>query len=228
MAKKTVKKTVSKKAETKARVKRPSIVAVDTAKRDKLTNKSERYEIEALVDAKGRNLWCVKLDGFYVTEFDSIADAKKAYPNARILGGQGCAEAVKGRPEPVVEEPKPVAKPKASKAEESPEDRLARLKAAARKAWETRKANGWKHPKAKSEMLQKIDAQLAESRAISKKAREEFKAREAVKAEKRKALAVVKRVEKREADKRKGQPIGRTPAVRLPQLEAILGQAFTK
>jgi hypothetical protein len=109
----------------------------------------------------------------------------------------------------------------AAKTDETPDERLARLKAAARKAWETRRANGWKHPKAKSEMLQKIDAQLAESRAISKKARETFKAIEEKKAEKRKALAVVKRVEKREADKRKGRQIGG-----IAQLKKMMGQAI--
>jgi hypothetical protein len=219
------KKAVSKKAETKARVKRPSIVAVDTAKRDKLTNKSDRYEIEAIVDAKGKHLWCVKLDGFYVCDCDGLAEAKKAYPNARILGGEGCAEAVAGRPAPAVEEPKQAAKPKAVKAEESPEDRMARLKAAARKAWETRKANGWTHPKAKvvTPFLAKIDAQLAESRAISKQAREEFKAREAVKADKRAAAARTKRVEKAEAEKRKRSD---TSGHGIRELKRIMGQAI--
>lgn len=210
------------------RVKRPSIVVKEIVEREGLRNTSYQYEIENVVDHKGKQSWFVKLQGFFVTEFDSIAAAKKVYPNARIVGGQGCAEAVEGRPEPVVEEPKPVEKPKAEKAQESPEDRLARLKAAARKAWETRKANGWKHPKAKpafspdtADLMKRADEQLAQSKANVKQARETFKAIEAKKAEKRKALAVVKRVEKREADKRKGQQIGG-----IKKLQQIMGEAI--
>jgi hypothetical protein len=208
------------------REKRPSIVAVDTAKREKLTPKSDRYQIEAVVDAKGRDYWIVKLDGFFVAEFDGIAAAKKAYPNASILGGQGCAEAVKGLPEAKAETPAPApaipTKVVTKQTGETPEERLARMKAAARKAWETRRAQGWKHPKAKSEMIKKIDAQLAESRAISKQARETFKAIDAKKAERKKAEAVIKRVEKREQAKRLGKPIGGG----IAQLKKIMGEAI--
>jgi hypothetical protein len=89
-------------------------------------------------------------------------------------------------------------------APESAEDRKARQKEAARKAWETRRANGWKHPKAKpaSEFIQKVDAQLAQSKANAKQARATLKAIDAKKAERKKAEAMLKRVEKREREKR--------------------------
>jgi hypothetical protein len=223
--------------------KRPSIVAKEIIEREGLKNTSHQFEVENVVDHKGRQFWIVKVQGFFVAEFDGIAAAKKAYPNARILGGQGCAEAVENFTADVCRVPadEPAPKPKrgaafgkaigdsiavhraekAAATAETPEERMARLKAAARKAWETRRAQGWKHPKAKSEMLQKIDAQLAESRAISKQARETFKAIDAKKAERKKAEAMIKRVEKREKAKRAGQPIGG-----IAQLKKIMGEAI--
>lgn len=129
------------------------------------------------------------------------------------------------KPEPVKVEAKP-----AAPATETPDERLARLKAAARKAWETRRAQGWKHPKAKvvSPLIAKIDAQLAQSKAHVKQARETFKAIDAKKAERKKAEAVIKRVEKREKAKRLGQPIngGGSSGHGIRELKRIMGQAI--
>jgi hypothetical protein len=218
--------------------KRPSIVAKEIIEREGLKNTSHQFEVENVVDHKGRQFWIVKVQGFFVAEFDGIAAAKKAYPNARILGGQGCAEAVENftadvcrvpadEPAP---KPEPVKAKAAAPATETPDERLARLKAAARKAWETRRAQGWKHPKAKvvSPLIAKIDAQLAQSKAHVKQARETFKAIDAKKAERKKAEAVIKRVEKREKAKRLGQPItgGGSSGHGIRELKRIMGQAI--
>lgn len=211
--------------------KRPSIVAKEIIEREGLKNTSHQFEVENVVDHKGRQFWIVKVQGFFVAEFDGIAAAKKAYPNARILGGQGCAEAVEGQPadEPAPQ-PEPVKAKPAATATETPDERLARLKAAARKAWETRRAQGWKHPKAKvvSPLIAKIDAQLAQSKAHVKQARETLKAIDAKKAERKKAEAVIKRVEKREKAKRLGQPIngGGSSGHGIRELKRIMGQAI--
>lgn len=126
--------------------------------------------------------------------------------------------------------PEPVKAKPAAPATETPDERLARLKAAARKAWEARRAQGWKHPKAKvvSPLIAKIDAQLAQSKAHVKQARETFKAIDAKKAERKKAEAVIKRVEKREKAKRLGQPIngGGSSGHGIRELKRIMGQAI--